>query len=63
MMWKISTAPIREEINYSFMIHGLFSKRTQSKKGKGTQDKQYKDKYILKETKTMRKNPAILWID
>ena len=65
MMWKISTARIREEIHYSFTSHGLFPEEQKGcrKRSRGTAELFYIVEHILNESKTRRKNLAIAWID
>ena len=65
MMLKILTAQIREEIYFSFISYGLFSKeQPECRKGtKVTEQLLYIDQYILKESKTRRKNVAMAWTD
>ena len=65
MMWKISTAQIREEIYYSLTSRGLFPDEQKGchKGSRGTAELLYIDKHILNESKNIRKNLAIAWID
>ena len=65
MMWKISTAQIREEIYYSLTSRGLFPEEQKGcRKGfRGTAELLYRDQHILNESKIRRKNLAMAWID
>ena len=65
MMWKILTAQIREEINYSLTSRGLFPDEQKGcrKGSRGTAELLYIDQYIINESKTRRKNQAMAWID
>ena len=65
MMWKILTTQIREKIYYSLISRGLFPDEQKGcRKGpRGTAELPYIDQYILKESKTRRKNLAMAWID
>ena len=64
-MWKISTAQIREEINYSLTSRGLFPEEHKGyrKGSRGTAELLYIDQHILNESKTRRKNLSMAWID
>ena len=61
-MWKILTREIRNKIYDSLLSYGLFSKERRGCR-KGTGDLQYINQDILKNSKTRRKNLAIVWID
>ena len=65
MMWKISTAQIREEIYYFLKSRVLFPKEHNGccKGSRSTGDLLYIDQHILNESKTRRKNLAMAWID
>ena len=65
MMWKISTAQIREKIYYSLISRGLFHNEQKGcrKGSKGTAELLYIDKHILNESKNRRKNLAMTRID
>ena len=65
MMWKILTAQMREEIYYFLTSRGLFpEEQTGCCKGfRGTAELLYIDQHILNESKTRRKNLAMVWID
>ena len=65
MMWKISTAQIREEIYYSLTSHILFPYEQKGciKGSRGTAKLLYIDQHILNESKTRRKNLARACID
>ena len=64
MMWKILTAQIWEEIYNLLVCHGLyFEEQKGCHKGiEGTGDLMYIDLHLVKESKTKRKNVAIVWI-
>ena len=59
-MWKILTAQIKEEIYYSLTSRRLFA---EEQKECRTGELLYTDKHILNESKTIRKNLAMAWID
>ena len=65
MMWKILTAQIREKIYYSLTSRGLFPDEQKGcrKGSRGTAELLYIDQHILNESKTRRKNLAMVWID
>ena len=65
MMWKILTAQIREEIYHSLTRRALFPDEQKGccKGSSGTAELLYKEKNILDESKTRRKNLAMAWID
>ena len=65
MMWKILTAQIREEIYYSLISCGLFPDEQKGcrKGSRSTAELLYIDQHILNESKTIRKNLAMAWID
>ena len=65
MMWKILTTQIREDIYYSLTNRRLFpDKQKGCRKGsRGTAELLYIDQHILNESKTRRKNLAMVWID
>ena len=65
MMWKILTAQIREEIYYSLTSRGLFPEEQKGccKRSRGTVKLLYIDQRILNESKTRRKNLAMVCID
>ncbi len=65
MMWKISTAQIREQIYNSLISDGIFPDEQKEcrKRTKGTEELLYIDPHILKESKTRRKNLAMALID
>ena len=65
MMWKILTAQIREEIYFSLTSRRLFHKEQKGcrKLSKGTGELLYIDQHILNESKTIRKNLIMAWID
>ena len=65
MMWKISTAQIREKNYYSLTSRRLFPDEQKGcRKGSwGTAELLYIDQHILNENKTRRKNLAMVWID
>ena len=56
-MWKIQTAQSREEIYYLLISCRLFSEKQKGchKDTRGTEDLQYIDRHILKESKTKKK--------
>ena len=58
MMWKIQTVQIRGEIYDSLISCVLCRNWTRC-----TGELQYIDQYILKDSKTKRKNLALTWID
>ena len=65
MIWKILTAQIREEI-YDLLIRCLLFPEVQKECRKwaiGTKQLLFSDKHILKESKTRRKNLALVWND
>ena len=65
IMCKILTAQIREKIYYSLTSRGLFpDERKGCRKGsRGTAELLYIDEHIQNESKTRRKNLAMVWID
>ena len=65
MMWKILTAQIREEIYYSLISRGIFPGEQKGccKRTRGTEEQLYLDQHPLNESKTLRKNIAVAWID
>ena len=65
MMWKILTAQIKEEIYYSLTSRGLFPDEQKGccKGSRGRAELLYIDQHILNESRTIRKNLAIAWID
>ena len=65
MMWKISTAQIREEIYNSLTNLALFPEEQKGcrKGSRGTAELFYMDQHTLNENKTRRKNLAMAWID
>ena len=65
MMWDILTAQVREEIYYSVTSRGLFPEEQKGccKRSRGTAELLYIDQLILNESKTRRKNLAMVWID
>ena len=65
MMWKILTAQIREKIYYSLTSRGLFPDEQIGccKGSRGTAELLYIDQHILNESKTIRKNLAMAWIN
>ena len=65
MIWKILTAQIREVIYDSLISQGLFPEEQKERRrgATGTREQLYIRQYILKDTKTRRKNIAIAWID
>ena len=64
-MWKILTAQIKEKIYYSLTSHGLFPDEQKGcpKGSRGTAELLYIDQHILNESKAIRKNLAMAWID
>ena len=64
-MWKILTVQIREEIYNSLISHGLFLEEQKGcrKGSRDTAELLYLDLHILNESKTRRKNLAMIWID
>ena len=64
-MWKTLTAQIREEIYYSLTSRRLFPEEQKGhhKGSRGTAELLYIDQHILWESKTRRKNLAMLCID
>ena len=62
MMWKILTAQIREEIYYSLTSRVLFPEEQKGchKGSRSTAELLYIDQHILNESKTRRKNLAII---
>ena len=65
IMWKILTAQILREINYSQISRGLFPKKRKGfhKGTRGTEDLRYNDQHILKYSKTRRTTVVIVGID
>ena len=65
MMWKILTAQIRKKIYYSLTSWGLFPDELKGcrKGSRGTAELFYIDQQILNESKIIRKNLAIAWIN
>ncbi len=65
MMWKILTAQIREEIYYSLISRGIFLDEQKGccKRTRGTEELLYIDQHILNESKTLRQNLGMAWID
>ena len=65
MMRKILTAQIREEICYSLTNRRLLPEEKKGcwKQSKGTVELIYIDQHILNESKTTRKNQALVWIE
>ena len=65
MAWKILTTKIREKIYYSLTSRGLFPDEPKGcrKRSRGTPELLYIDQHILNESKTRRKNLAMVWID
>ena len=65
MMWKISSAQIREEIYYLLTTRGLYpiEQKGCCKGFRGTEELLHIDQHILNESKTRRKNLAMAWID
>ena len=65
MMWKILTAQIIAEIYDSLTSCGLFpDEQKECCKGtRGTAELLHIDRHILNESKTRRKNLAMVWID
>ena len=65
MMWKVLSGKIWEEIYYLLISHGLFTEEQKGghKGSRQTGDLLYTDQLILKESKTRRKNLAMVWID
>ena len=64
-MWKILTAQIREEINYSLTSCELFPEEQKGchNESRGTGELLYIDQHILNKSKTRWKNLAMAWID
>ena len=64
-MWKILTAQVSKEINYSLTSCGLFSEEQKGchKEFRGTAGLLYIDQHILNESKTRWKNLVMAWID
>ena len=64
-MWKILRTQIRKEIYYSLKNRGLFPEEQKGgrKGARGTAELLYIDQHILNESKTRRKNLALVWID
>ena len=65
MRLKILTAQIGEEIYYSLTSRGLFldEQKRCCKRSRSTAELLYIDQHILNESKTIRKNLAMVWID
>ena len=63
LMWKILTVQIREEIYYSLLCCRLFPKEQKGyhKGTRRTDDLQYIDQHILKESEARQKNVAMAW--
>ena len=65
MMWKISTAQVREEIYYTQTSRRLFPEEQKGclKGSRGTAELLYIDQHTLNKSKTRRKTLAMAWID
>ena len=65
MMWKISTAQIKEEIYYTLTSRRLFPDEQKGccKGSRGTAELLYIDQHILNESKNRQKNLPMAWID
>ena len=65
MMWKIRTAQIREKIYNSLTNRELFpaEQRGRHKGSRGTVELLYIHHHILNDSKTRRKDLAMVWID
>ena len=65
MIWNILIAQTGEEIYYSQRSRGLFTdeQKRYRKESRGTAEFLYIDQHILNESKIIRKNLAMAWID